>query len=91
MVGYEEVHCLFLSWEDGDEEMYKQLLELKDVFECFYNYQTYEWKIPSLKAHSTLNQRLLDFMQYDKLGTLLIVYYAGYGGLDKDRDAVWMW
>jgi hypothetical protein len=88
---YKEAHVLLLSWEGGDSRMYDQLCQLQEVFDILYNYEVEEWKIPPTKPHTKLNEKILEFLTHDQIGNLLVVYYAGHGGIDKDRDSVWMW
>lgn len=87
---YSEVHCLLLSWENDDLGVIKEILELQEVFDRRYNFQTEEWKIPGNRAHNSLAIRLVKFLEeYESEENLLILYYGGHGGMNDDRQCAW--
>ena len=89
---YSEVHVLFLSWKDDLLGVSKEIAELKDVFRETYHYDTEEWHIPSNRSHNSLVKRITEFLEaYEERKNLLIVYYAGHGGLNDDRQLVGAW
>ena len=89
---YDEVHVLFLSWEDDLLGVSKEIDELRDVFRHTYHYDTDEWHIPSSRSHNSLVKRTTEFLEaYEDRKNLLIVYYAGHGYLNDDRQLVGAW
>ena len=88
---YKEVHVLLLNWEDDDLGVFREVVELEDVFRKDYGCRTVErWEIPSLKPYSNLEDKLYLFRKnYSSSDNLLIVYYAGHGYLDYSR--LWKW
>lgn len=87
---YLNVHALLLSWKDGDKEIYKQLVALKNVLHEDYNYQVEEWAIPPENPQHELDERLSLFLRKDGKETLLILYYGGHGSSNSDNAAVWV-
>ena len=76
---YEDVHVLILSWEESNDAVAKQLLDLKSVFEKYYNYDAEHWMIPPKNAHRELSKKInTDVDSCDNEETLLIVYYGGH-------------
>jgi len=89
---YKGVYALLLHWEDGGENMYKELSGLKDVLGDTYYYDVREWSIPRKDSHCELNSYLLEWRKaYGAKGNLLIVYYAGHGSMGKGRESLWLW
>ena len=89
---YNEVHVLFLSWEDDPLGVSTEIAELRDVFRQAYHYGTEDWHIPSNRSHNSLVKRITDFLEaYEDRKNLLIVYYAGHGRLNDDRQLVGAW
>jgi hypothetical protein len=91
---YDEVHVLFLSWDGADVRFYKQLVELRKVFQDYYNYEEgdsdiEEFLIPSDDSKNALDNKLSRFLQNDGPRKLLILYYGGHGALNLGRRAVW--
>ncbi len=89
---YSKVHVLFLSWEDDLLGVSKEIVELRDVFRHTYHYDTEEWHIPSNRSHNSLVKRITEYLEaYEDKRNLLIVYYAGHGHLNDDRQLVGAW
>jgi hypothetical protein len=88
---YRAVHVLLVYWKDGTKDFYDQLRELGKEFKGSYKYQVEEWAIESEGPYKKLNERLLKFLEYDQDGALLIVYYGGHGGINKDKNHTWLW
>lgn len=76
----------------GNQAMRLGLQKLENVFQGFFNYMTYStWRIPIKQSTTALNTKLREFRdQYNHRRTLLIVYYAGHGATDADRDLLWL-
>jgi hypothetical protein len=76
---YEHAQALFISWEGGNEKVQEQLKDLQSLFEQQYDFPTEHWMIPSVSPHRALVEKICDFTKaYDRLGTLLVVYYGGH-------------
>lgn len=89
---YDQAHVLFLSWEDDLLGVSREISELDSVFQQHYHYSTEEWHIPSNRAHNSLIRKMSDFIDaHDDRKTLLIIYYAGHGRLNDDRQLVGAW
>lgn len=89
---YDEAHVLFLSWMDDLLGVSKEIAELRDVFRQSYHYNTEEWHIPSNRSHNALVKHMSEFLDaHEDRKTLLIVYYAGHGRLNDDRQLVGAW
>lgn len=86
---YDKVYVLFLSWEGDLLGVSREIAELRDVFRHSYHYNTEEWHIPNIRSHNSLVQRISEFLEdYEDRENLLIVYYAGHGCLNDDRQLV---
>ena len=89
---YKDVHVLLLSWEDDNLGVIAEVLELQDVFENKYHFDTEEWKIPSDGSHNKLAFRIMQYIHaFEASETLLILYYGGHGSIDDKRQCVWHW
>lgn len=89
---YAAMHVLLLSWENDDLGVMTELLELRNVFETYYSFNTQEWKIPSDESHNSLAFRCIEFLKdFGSPENLLIVYYGGHGLMNDDRQCVWSW
>lgn len=92
---YKSVHVLLLSWieDDLDPPCTEEIQRLREVFEQRYQFNVDEWRIPSdATSHTLCGDRLREFVRdYDHRDGLLIIYYAGHGGLDEDRQCIWYW
>lgn len=96
---YDGVHVLLLGWEHEDDDLHGNkamrlgLQKLENVFQGFFNYMTYStWRIPIEASTAALNARLREFRdQYNHRGNLLIIYYAGHGATDANRNLSWLW
>ncbi|KAK0118519.1 hypothetical protein ONS95_007410 [Cadophora gregata] len=90
---YKSVNVLLLSWEDDDLGVEGDVLELKKLFVSGYGFDAEHWKIPSMKPDFKLSSKLLDFVTThetpDPRDSLLIIYYAGHGYLNPQRQSVW--
>ena len=89
---YIRVQVLLISWEEDLLGVSKEIAGLRDVFQRTYYYDTEEWQIPSIRSHNSLVRRLTDFLAaYEDRETLLIVYHAGHGRLNDDRQLIGAW
>lgn len=88
---YTAVYVLLLYWKEGNKDFYEELSKLGKEFKNSYCYKVEEWAIESRGPYKKLNQRLGEFLDYGQQETLLIVYYGGHGGIDKDRNHTWLW
>ncbi|KAI0472715.1 hypothetical protein GGR56DRAFT_667102 [Xylariaceae sp. FL0804] len=86
---YDRVSVLLLRWEE-DNVAERDLLALEQVFRERYNYRTDRWNIPSVPNPSIkLGVRIMSFLEQAGPDHLLIVYYAGYGYVGRDRQQYW--
>lgn len=86
---YDNVHVLLLNWEEDLLGVSVEIAELRDVFRNTYHYDTEEWHIPSNRSHNSLVKRITEFLEAcEDRKNLLIVYYAGHGRLNDDRQLV---
>jgi hypothetical protein len=90
---YTKVHVLLLCWEDGDPKLpvFRELMELENVFREDYCFETEVWKIPSKRSHHALNTKILEVVELedDSRDCLKIVYYGGHGLLAPNRQLLW--
>ena len=75
---YKEVHVLLLSWEDDNLGVITEVLELQNVFQQIYLYDTEQWRIPSSHSYRALRKQISNFLDnFEDKDNLLIVYYGG--------------
>ncbi|PVH68756.1 hypothetical protein DL98DRAFT_629298, partial [Cadophora sp. DSE1049] len=91
---YATVHVCLIRWEgddtDGDLVFETEMNSLCEVFERGYGFQVETWKIPIIKSHRKLMGMALDFIEeFDARDNLFIVYYAGHGTINDNRQSVW--
>ena len=91
-VAYNEVRVLLICWEDsGQKEFEQQLLGLQKEFKEYgFNIEEEPYKIKSEQPYRRLAARLQEFLEYDREGTLLIIYYGGHGQNDEDQNNIWL-
>lgn len=79
--GYGRVGVLFLTWEDDDMNCKETEVDnLKKVFQEKFQYETFEYVIPSERWQTGLLKTLSEFMwKFDSPDCLAILYYAGHG------------
>jgi hypothetical protein len=77
-IRYSQVHVLLVSWEDDDLGVATEIKGLRHVFRDRYHFQVQGYRIPSAKPDRALYRRVLEFLDLDGEGTLLIFYYAGH-------------
>lgn len=95
---YDEAHVLLLGWEhdeddsNSNKDMRAGLEKLEGVLKRFFNYRTYsEWRIPHEEPTDALSTRLREFRRaYNRRRSLLILYYAGHGAVDRNRSLLWL-
>jgi hypothetical protein len=88
---YTDVHVLLIYWEDGNNDFYEQLQKLGKKLKSSYSYSVEEYALQSEEPYRTLNKKLTDFLDNGHENALLIIYYGGHGGINKDRNHVWLW
>ncbi|TVY82679.1 hypothetical protein LSUE1_G001812 [Lachnellula suecica] len=88
---YSEVHVLLLSWEDEDPKLpvSLEILQLLDLFQDTFGFETSTWKIPTSQSHRATNRRVDEFLGEDDPRHLKIVYYAGHGRLTSNGQLAW--
>jgi hypothetical protein len=85
--------CL-IRWEEDeiDERLRVQpeVDKLCHVFEKIYGFNVEIWLIPTRRSHHKLMGKALDYIDdYDNKDNLFIVYYAGHGKVNENRQLVW--
>jgi hypothetical protein len=82
-----------VRWAQDDLGVARELNTLASVFEDQYGFNVETWQIPANeKSHNNLMQKALDFLEeYDAGENLFIIYYAGYGYINQDRQSTWAW
>lgn len=70
--------------------MQPEVDRLYKLFDTLYGLNTEIWLIPTVKSHHKLMGKVLDFIDdFDKSDNLFIVYYAGHGSINENRQSVW--
>ncbi|KAK8034169.1 heterokaryon incompatibility protein-domain-containing protein [Apiospora rasikravindrae] len=88
---YQEVHALMVDWEDAGREAHEFRDQKEKLAEEFrkYRFKPKSFAIPSKKPYQALLMEIHQFLQHDKTGNLLIIYYGGHGANNKDKDHIW--
>jgi hypothetical protein len=89
--GYDSVKVLMICWKDTRQHQFET--QLKVLLAEFQKYRfdiEPIYRIESSRPHRTLSARLQVFLQSDKPGTLLILYYGGHGMMNKDKENIWI-
>ncbi|KAE9365616.1 hypothetical protein N431DRAFT_563478 [Stipitochalara longipes BDJ] len=88
---YRSVHVGMMSWEQDTLGVGPELNALRDVLELKYGFNVETWNIPAdSKSHKYLMQNALDFINdFDSKDNLFILYYAGHGYINQDRQSTW--
>jgi hypothetical protein len=82
-----------MRWAQDNLGVAQELNILANLFQDEYGFNVEEWKIPADKtSHTNLMQKALDFLgDYDSEDNLFILYYAGHGFINQDRQSTWAW
>jgi len=82
-----------IRWAQDDLGVARELNALASVFEGQYGFNVETWQIPANeKSHNSLMQKALDFLdEYDSTDNFFILYYAGHGFINQDRQSTWAW
>ena len=90
---YSSVHVGMMRWEKDTLGVEPEMNALKDVLEFKYGFSVETWHIPANpKSHTHLMQNALDFLRdFDSQDNLFILYYAGHGYINQDRQSTWAW
>ena len=82
-----------IRWEQDDLGVAGEVNALASVFESQYGFNVENWQIPANdKSHHNLMQKALDFLDdYDARDNLFILYYAGHGLNNQERQSTWTW
>jgi hypothetical protein len=88
---YTSIRALLICWKDSTQpEFEDQLQSLNAVLAGDYAFDVEKFEIESERPQQKLSARLLDFLQNDRDGGLLIVYYGGHGLNSRDKDCLWL-
>lgn len=90
---YKSVNVCMIRWEQDYLGVASEVTALSAVFEKQYGFNVETWEIPaSEKSHNILMQRALYFLdEHDAKDNLFIIYYAGHGFINQDRQSTWAW
>jgi hypothetical protein len=82
-----------MSWEEDTLGVGPEVCALRKVLDLKYGFSVESWTIPaSQKSHKHLMQNALDFLNdFDSKDNLFILYYAGHGYINQDRQSTWTW
>ncbi|KAL9110404.1 MAG: hypothetical protein Q9227_005135 [Pyrenula ochraceoflavens] len=83
-LGHRSVAVLILYWDTVDQKDVLDVAQLRVTFEELYGFKVYAKKLTMVsgKALDCINLHMAQFMyEEDFEETLLIIYYAGHGGL----------
>jgi hypothetical protein len=82
-----------MLWEQDDLGVEGELNSLRTLFEDGYGFKAETWLIPATEnSHNSLMQKALDFLaDFDSKDNLFILYYAGHGYINPDRQSSWAW
>ncbi|KAF8847067.1 hypothetical protein BDZ45DRAFT_699495 [Acephala macrosclerotiorum] len=88
---YKEIHALMLYWEEDDLGCGEETHCLKEVFERKFHFTTVQHVvIPSSQLYGFVESTLCEFKRkHSCKDNLLLVYYAGHGGLDAFGRMTW--
>lgn len=69
-----------------------ELDDLAKTLKKAYGFNTETWLIPNTQPHLALMGKAFKIVQdFGKKDNLLIVYYAGHGGMNTSRQPLWHW
>jgi hypothetical protein len=69
-----------------------ELDDLATTFKDSYGFDTETWLIPNHQPHLALMRKSFEMVQnFGNSDNLLIVYYAGHGGMNSSRQPLWTW
>jgi hypothetical protein len=89
---YNDVQVLLLRWQHDTMGVEYELDDLAKIFKNAYGFNTETWLIPTTQPHLALMGKAFKMVQdFGKKGNLLIVYYAGHGGMNSSRQPLWTW
>lgn len=87
---YKNVYVLLMKWGVGDPRLpvFKEMDELRRVFEDIFHFQVEVFEIPEERSHRKVNQKIIDFSDLggDSSDDLKIVYYAGHSRSNESRN-----
>ncbi|KAH7407907.1 hypothetical protein BKA64DRAFT_706308 [Cadophora sp. MPI-SDFR-AT-0126] len=87
---YKDVQVLLLRWEQDTMGVQYELDDLAAAFAESYGFKTETWLIPSAQPHLALMGKAFKMVQdFGTKDNLLIVYYAGHGGMNSSRQPLW--
>ncbi|PVH80663.1 hypothetical protein DL98DRAFT_588255 [Cadophora sp. DSE1049] len=87
---YKDVQVLLLRWEQDTMGVQYELDDLAAAFAESYGFKTETWLIPSSQPHLALMGKAFKMVQdFGMKDNLLIVYYAGHGGMNSSRQPLW--
>jgi hypothetical protein len=90
---YRSVNVGMMYWAQDYLGVEQELNALRNVFENQYGFNAETWYISANEnSHNDLMQKALDFLRdFDSRDNLFILYYAGHGYINLDRQSTWAW
>lgn len=81
-----------IRWENDYLGVASEVETLSTLFEDQYGFNV-QWLIPANeKSHNNLMQKALNFLdEHDSKDNLFIIYYAGHGFINQERQSTWAW
>ncbi|KAG4431285.1 hypothetical protein IFR05_013229 [Cadophora sp. M221] len=87
---YKDIQVLLLRWEEDTMGVQYELDDLATCFAEDYGFKTETWLIPNAQPHLALMGKAFKMVQeFGMKDNLLIVYYAGHGGMNSSRQPLW--
>lgn len=88
---YKEVHVLLLRWEDDNLGVDSEIKRLGNVFSDLYRFDVCLWNIPKESPARLTIARVSELVEACGNDSLIIMYYAGHGGLSKEANVPAIW
>jgi hypothetical protein len=82
-----------MSWLDDKLGVSREVDKLQDISRNQYGFNTERWLIPANdRSQLDLTENALEFLRdFDSKDNLFILYYAGHGYINDDRESTWAW
>ncbi|KAL8767261.1 MAG: hypothetical protein Q9209_006187 [Squamulea sp. 1 TL-2023] len=85
---YSDVSVLLLKWAADNIGVIDEVRKLRNLLQNRFYFTAEIWDIPSDDPEDELTREILRFRKGKKRDSLIILYYAGHGGGDKE-ECIW--
>ncbi|KAL8780921.1 MAG: hypothetical protein Q9213_006232 [Squamulea squamosa] len=85
---YSDVSVLLLKWAADNLGVIDEIKKLRNLLQSRFNFSAEIWEIPSDDPEDELTREILRFRKGKTRDSLIILYYAGHGGGDKE-ECIW--